>query len=77
MDPYQEVPTNAQTIVDYITALLLESPLKQLDSASLGYAPAVPLSQRDSPQIGCPPPHPFLENELERSPNRSDTMTNS
>ena len=39
MDPYQEVSTNAQTIVDYITALLLESPFEHLDSAFLGYAP--------------------------------------
>ena len=49
VDPYQEVSTNAQTIVDYITALLLESPFKHLDSASLGYSPAVPLSRRGSP----------------------------
>ena len=75
VDPYQEVATNAQPIVDYITALLLESPFKHLDSASL--TPAVPLSRRGSSQLGCPPPHPFSENELERSPNRSDTMTNS
>ena len=73
VDPYQEVATNAQTIVDYITALLLESPFKHLDSASLSYAPAVPLSRRGSPQFGCPPTHPFSENELERS----DSMSNS
>ncbi|KAL4247407.1 WD repeat RAPTOR family protein [Abortiporus biennis] len=35
VDPYQEVATNAQTIVDYITALLLESPFTRLDSTSL------------------------------------------
>ena len=68
--------TNAQTILYYITALLLASPFKHLDSASLGYAPAVPLSRRGSPQLGCPPLHPISENELERSPHRSDTMTN-
>ena len=68
VNPYQEVATNARTIVDYIAALLLESPFKHLDLASLGYAPAVPLSRRGSPQLGCPPPHPFSENKLERSP---------
>ena len=76
VDPYQEVATNAQTIVDYITALLLESPFSRLDSASLIYAPGIPLSRRGSPQLSCPPPHPF-ENELERSLSKSDTMTNS
>jgi regulator-associated protein of mTOR len=77
VDPYQEVATNAQTIVDYITALLLESPFSRLDSASLNYDPAIPLSRRGSPQLSCPPPHPFLENELERSSSKSETMTNS
>ena len=78
VDPYQEVATNAQTIVDYITALLLESPFSRLNSASFNnYAPAIPLSRRGSLQLSCPPSHPFSENELERSPNKSDTMTNS
>ena len=74
VDPYQEVATNAQTIVDYITALLLESPFSRLDSASLSYASAIPHSRRGSPQLSCPPlHHPFSENELERSPNKSDS----
>ena len=73
VDPYQEVATNAQTIVDYITALLLESPFSRLESASLNCAPAVPLDRRGSPQLAGPP-HPSLENELERPLNRADTM---
>ena len=73
VDPYQEVATNAQTIVDYITALLLESPFIHLDSTSLNYAPAIPLSRRGSPQLNCPPSHPFPENDLERSMSKSDT----
>ena len=77
VDPYQEVATNAQTIVDYITALLLESPFSRLDSASLNYAPAIPLSRRGSPQLSCPPSHSFSEKELERPLSKSDTMTNS
>lgn len=46
VDPYQEVATNAQTIVDYITALLLESPFTRLDSTSLHFAPTAPLADR-------------------------------
>ena len=33
VDPYQEVGTNAQTIVDYIVALLLESPFARLEGS--------------------------------------------
>ncbi|KAF4612399.1 hypothetical protein D9613_004298 [Agrocybe pediades] len=33
-DPYEEVATNAQTIVDYIMALLLESPFTRLESSA-------------------------------------------
>ncbi|TBU58181.1 hypothetical protein BD310DRAFT_879568 [Dichomitus squalens] len=39
VDPYQEVATNAQTIVDYIMALLLESPFAKLDSTTLDRPP--------------------------------------
>ncbi|KAL1726713.1 hypothetical protein EV714DRAFT_254690 [Schizophyllum commune] len=39
VDPYSEVSTHAQTIVDYIMALLLESPFSRVDSATLGSAP--------------------------------------
>lgn len=35
VDPYQEVAANAQTIVDYIVALLLESPFSGLQSTTL------------------------------------------
>ena len=35
VDPYHEVATNAQTIVDYIMALLLESPFTRLESSTL------------------------------------------
>lgn len=78
VDPYQEVATNAQTIVDYITALLLESPFSRLESASLNCPPAIPLDRRGSPQLSGPPPHPFPENEIERPHlSRSDTMTSS
>ncbi|KAF8808186.1 hypothetical protein BYT27DRAFT_6605724 [Phlegmacium glaucopus] len=78
VDPYQEVATNAQTIVDYITALLLESPFSRLESASLNFPPTIPLDRRGSPQLSSPSPYPYSENELERPPlSRSDTMTGS
>jgi regulator-associated protein of mTOR len=40
VDPYQEVSTNAQTILDYIMALLLESPFTRLDGVSFDDPPA-------------------------------------
>ena len=53
VDPYQEVATNAQTIVDYIVALLLESPFTKLDSTTLHAPPTAPLDRRNSPQLGA------------------------
>ena len=51
VDPYQEVATNAQTIVDYIMALLLESPFTRLESTSLHAPPTVPQERQGSPQL--------------------------
>ncbi|KAJ3570758.1 hypothetical protein NP233_g4189 [Leucocoprinus birnbaumii] len=39
VDPYAEVSTMAQTIVDYIMALLLDSPFTKLENSTLGWAP--------------------------------------
>ncbi|KAJ3739761.1 hypothetical protein DFH05DRAFT_1512697 [Lentinula detonsa] len=44
VDPYNEVATQAQTVVDYIMALLLESPFTRLDEASLGSPPLAPIN---------------------------------
>jgi regulator-associated protein of mTOR len=52
VDPYQEVATNAQTIVDYIMALLLESPFTRLEATSLNMPPTAPVDRRASPQLG-------------------------
>ncbi|TFK42159.1 hypothetical protein BDQ12DRAFT_677728 [Crucibulum laeve] len=53
VDPYHEVATNAQTIVDYIMALLLESPFTRLDGTSLNVPPTVPPEKRGSPQMSA------------------------
>ncbi|KAA1478089.1 hypothetical protein DENSPDRAFT_934104 [Dentipellis sp. KUC8613] len=81
VDPYHEVATNAQTVVDYITALLLESPFTRLDSTTLNI-PSAPIarssasarSHRSSPQASpslTRPPSP-----VQNRPGvvRSDTM---
>lgn len=49
VDPYLEVATNAQTIVDYIMALLLESPFARLDSTSLHLGSNLPSDRQSSP----------------------------
>ncbi|PPR02354.1 hypothetical protein CVT24_011698 [Panaeolus cyanescens] len=51
VDPYQEVATNAQTIIDYIMALLLESPFTRLESTTLNSSPGVSLDRKGSPQL--------------------------
>lgn len=55
VDAYQEVATNAQTVVDYIMALLLESPFTRLDSTSLDAPPTAPVDRerRHSPQMSA------------------------
>lgn len=79
VDPYLEVSTHAQTIVDYVVALLLESPFTRLEHTSLH----IPLSDLRTPQLGGsrsrasspqPPPSPNL---LRPSLSRSDTVTNT
>ncbi|KAF5312958.1 hypothetical protein D9619_002557 [Psilocybe cf. subviscida] len=52
VDPYQEVATNAQTIVDYIIALLLESPFARLDTSTLNKPPTVPADREKDRDIG-------------------------
>ncbi|KAG6857290.1 hypothetical protein H0H87_006483 [Tephrocybe sp. NHM501043] len=86
VDAYQEVATNAQTIVDYIMALLLESPFTRLESSSLNTPPTVPIDRKGSPQMGgtrtrvpslqtsssthLPPPSPGVRPSV----SRNDTM---
>ncbi len=91
VDPYHEVATNAQTIVDYIMALLLESPFTRLESTSLHIPPAAPLDRHASPQLGhararvtslqySPPYHHLPAPNLAKDrPNisRNDSMASS
>ncbi|THH30240.1 hypothetical protein EUX98_g3964 [Antrodiella citrinella] len=87
VDPYQEVATNAQTVVDYITALLLESPFVRLDSTSLNTPPPSNIDTTNhaldhrsrAPSLQSthtmqPPPSP---NPARPTIQRSETMTGS
>uniref|UniRef100_A0A0W0FX59 C2H2-type domain-containing protein n=1 Tax=Moniliophthora roreri TaxID=221103 RepID=A0A0W0FX59_MONRR len=49
-DPYLEVATHAQTIVDYILALLLDSPFKNLESSPFTSPPTAPKSYQPQQQ---------------------------
>ncbi|EPQ60061.1 WD40 repeat-like protein [Gloeophyllum trabeum ATCC 11539] len=88
-DPYQEVATNAQTVVDYVMALLLESPFTRLDSTSLHVPPPPPPSSRVGHQhngtrsrvssIHSSPsqPQPYAPIANRPQLNRSETMTSA
>lgn len=81
VDPYLEVATNAQTIVDYILALLLESPFTRLESTTL-QIPSVTSSDARTPQLGSirsrvPSPQPSSPGIIRPSLSRSDTMTST
>ncbi|EDR15987.1 uncharacterized protein LACBIDRAFT_242724, partial [Laccaria bicolor S238N-H82] len=78
VDPYQEVAANAQTIVDYIMALLLESPFTRLEGTSLNNPPTAPADRHASPQLGTAshsPPSPITGDRPGLT--RSDTMTST
>ncbi|TCD64747.1 hypothetical protein EIP91_003669 [Steccherinum ochraceum] len=85
VDPYQEVATNAQTVVDYITALLLESPFTRLDSTSLNRPPpGNPDGQHSADHRARAPSLQSTHTVAPPSPNparpaiqRSETMTGS
>lgn len=91
VDPYHEVATNAQTIVDYVMALLLESPFTRLESTSLHAPPTAPPDRHGSPQLGhtrervtslqsSPPYHHLPTPSLAKDrPNisRNDSMASS
>ena len=69
VDPYHEVATNAQTIVDYVMALLQESPFARLESSTLDQSPLAPPDRKtNSPK-----------NELRNRPNlqRSPSMSHA
>ncbi|KAK0233895.1 raptor N-terminal caspase like domain-containing protein [Armillaria fumosa] len=85
-DPYSEVAANAQTIVDYIMALLLDSPFSQHEATSLRRQPIVSPDYRPSaiettPRSRVPSSHsPLTSTPPSPKPPRpafprSDTMT--
>lgn len=85
-DPYHEVATLAQTIADYIMALLLASPFYRLDCTSLDIPPAqvdskassggahTRVSSLQSSPLTQHPPSPVLSRP---GMNRSDSMTST
>ncbi|KAF8899316.1 raptor N-terminal caspase like domain-containing protein [Infundibulicybe gibba] len=79
VDPYHEVATNAQTIVDYIMALLLESPYTRLESSSLDIPPTLPTDRKASPQMSGARSRlrPASPGALRPNISRSETMTSS
>ncbi|KAI0931160.1 hypothetical protein AcV5_005293 [Taiwanofungus camphoratus] len=88
VDPYSEVATNAQTIVDYIVALLLESPFTRLDSTTLDKPPSASSDAKGLPN-GTRSRAPSIQSsqsyqQPSRSPitsrphlTRSDTVTST
>ncbi|KAI6015651.1 raptor N-terminal caspase like domain-containing protein [Pisolithus marmoratus] len=86
VDPYHEVATNAQTITDYVMALLLASPFYRLDCTTLDSSPTPPNyrgsaagphsrvpSLQSSPLIGRPPTPVTSRPSLKRA----DTVTST
>jgi regulatory associated protein of mTOR len=85
VDPYPEVATHGSTIVDYITALLIESPFSRLENSTLrttrsifnemcSFPTAGMRSRRPSLEEKMPPPAPA---SIRPPTTRADTMTSS
>ena len=88
VDPYQEVAINAQTVIDYIMALVLESPFTRLDSTTLHTPPSqtydtksilsgtrqrVPSAPSIFPSASAPGP---IRPPLSRSETMTSTISN-
>lgn len=86
VDPYHEVATNAQTITDYVMALLLASPFYRLDCTTLD-SPPVPPSYHGSaagphsrgPSLQSSPlmPRPPTPTTSRPSLKRADTVAST
>ncbi|KAJ7082524.1 hypothetical protein C8R43DRAFT_1052351 [Mycena crocata] len=89
VDPYHEVATNAQTVLDYIMALLLESPFARLESCSFHVPPLTPDRSTTRPRVGSqastmsaspslvpPPPSPGIRPGLSRTDTMTSTISN-
>ncbi|KAF7337789.1 Target of rapamycin complex 1 subunit mip1 [Mycena sanguinolenta] len=73
VDPYHEVATNAQTVLDYIMALLLESPFARLEGILSTRSHASTISA--SPSF-APPPSPGIRPGLSRTDTMTSTISN-
>ncbi|KAF9022601.1 hypothetical protein BDZ89DRAFT_1070539 [Hymenopellis radicata] len=86
IDPYPEVAAHAQTIVDYVMALLLESPFSKLSCTTLKHAPELPNESNSpiEPPVARQRTHSTQSVNLPPSPNklrrpafsRADTIAN-
>ncbi|KAJ8501646.1 hypothetical protein ONZ45_g12060 [Pleurotus djamor] len=85
VDPYNEVATHGQTIVDYITALLMESPFTRVEGSTLLTPPLT--SSKNGPTASPQPrarvvsggtiPGALSPNPVRPGLSRSDTMTST
>ncbi|KAJ7511862.1 hypothetical protein B0H11DRAFT_2268846 [Mycena galericulata] len=88
VDPYHEVATNAQTVLDYIMALLLESPFTRLEATSLHAPPMTPDRSTARTRVGsqastmssspsfAPPPSPVPRPGISRTDTMTSTISN-
>ncbi|KAJ6541734.1 hypothetical protein B0H19DRAFT_1174442 [Mycena capillaripes] len=89
VDPYHEVATNAQTVLDYIIALVLESPFTRLEGSSLHmHVPPSPDRSSARTRVGsqastmsaspsfAPPPSPGIRPSLSRTDTMTSTISN-
>ncbi|KAJ6454525.1 raptor N-terminal caspase like domain-containing protein [Mycena vitilis] len=87
-DPYQEVATHAQTVVDYVLALVLDSPFTRLEGSSLRVPPLTPDHASSRTRVGsqasvmssspsfAPPPSPSIRPGLSRTDTMTSTISN-
>lgn len=86
-DPYQEVAASAQTIIDYIIALLLESPFTRLENTSLDKPPPYSMELNGKRHLRSRIPSGGSLSTMDMIPasplinrpglNRSDSMTSA
>lgn len=80
-DPYPEVSVYAKTIVDYIMALLLESPFTRLESSTLHFPPpsrGIRSTPDSRSRVSSNSPTSYSFSQISRAPlTRSDSATST